>query len=138
MSSPESTLSIIGCGNMGTAILDGLLSTTSTSSTTTPLPTTYIATVKTQPSLQTLQAHFATHLPPTTASNTLTLLTGPTSTTTAIQNSNTIILAIPPPEIPSFLATPDLPALLAGKLLISIAAGWIRIHLPNPNPALLL
>ncbi|GCB17492.1 pyrroline-5-carboxylate reductase [Aspergillus awamori] len=127
MSTPENTLAILGCGKMGIAILNGLLNTTTTETTTnTPLPTHFIATVRSSSSLTTLQSQFQSHL--TTSSLTIH---PSTHNHAAITSASTIILACDPTDIPSLLSDPSTRSALCSppptsspKLLISIAAGW--------------
>ncbi|GKZ20218.1 delta 1-pyrroline-5-carboxylate reductase [Aspergillus brasiliensis] len=146
MSTPENTLAILGCGKMGIAILNGLLTTqptTSTDTTTnknnTPLPTHFIATVRSPTSQKNLSAQFQPHL-----STTNLTIHHSTSNHLAITSANTIILACDPVDIPSLLTDPSTKAALcnlppgsSSKLLISIAAGWtvssLRALLSNPS-----
>ncbi|PYI19480.1 pyrroline-5-carboxylate reductase [Aspergillus violaceofuscus CBS 115571] len=135
----EQTLSIIGCGNMGTAILNGLLqaqtqaqpATPSTStSTTPPLPKSYIATTRSTTSYTKLTNQFTPYLTPTNPNTPrVTILHGPDANLTAIQKATTVLLCIDPADIPTFFADGALRAALSGKLLISIAAGWTRAAL---------
>ncbi|PYI26219.1 coenzyme F420-dependent NADP oxidoreductase [Aspergillus indologenus CBS 114.80] len=133
----EQTLSIIGCGNMGTAILKGLLqaqtappSTSTSTSTTPPLPKSYIATTRSTTSATKLTNQFTPYLFPTNPDTpSVTILHGPDANRTAIQNATTILLCIDPADIPTFFADGALRAALSGKLLISIAAGWTRAAL---------
>ncbi|PYH69928.1 pyrroline-5-carboxylate reductase family protein [Aspergillus vadensis CBS 113365] len=125
MSTPENTLAILGCGKMGIAILNGLLTAqpTTESTTNTPLPNHFIATVRSPSSLNTLQSQFHSHL-----TTTLTIRPS-TENHIAISSANTIILACDPTDIPSLLTNPETNSALCSptptpKLLISIAAGW--------------
>ncbi|BCR94666.1 pyrroline-5-carboxylate reductase family protein [Aspergillus luchuensis] len=141
MSTPENTLAILGCGKMGIAILNGLLTaqpttTTDTTSTNTPLPTSFIATVRSSSSLNALQSQFHSHL-----TTTLTIRPS-TDNHIAISSANTIILACDPTDIPSLLSDSETRSALCSptptpKLLISIAAGWtvisLRSLLSNPQ-----
>ncbi|OJJ72580.1 hypothetical protein ASPBRDRAFT_175844 [Aspergillus brasiliensis CBS 101740] len=146
MSTPENTLAILGCGKMGIAILNGLLTTQPTTNTdttsTTPLPTHFIATVRSPTSQKNLSTQFQSHL----STNNLTIYPS-TSNHEAITSANTIILACDPVDIPSLLTDPSTRAALCNnnsnppnsspKLLISIAAGWtvssLRALLSNPS-----
>ncbi|RAK75086.1 pyrroline-5-carboxylate reductase family protein [Aspergillus fijiensis CBS 313.89] len=144
----EQTLSVIGCGNMGTAILNGLLkaqtqaqttppsTSTSTSTSTTPaLPKSYIATTRSATSYTKLTNLFTPYLTPTDPdSPKVTILHGPDANLTAIQKATTILLCIDPADIPTFFADATLRAALSGKFLISIAAGWTRSALFNLVP----
>ncbi|RAL08615.1 pyrroline-5-carboxylate reductase family protein [Aspergillus homomorphus CBS 101889] len=133
----EQTLSIIGCGNMGTAILNGLIEAQAaapdtTSTTTTQLPKYYTATVRRSSTYTKLTTEFASYLKPTPTSPEtplVTILQGPNANKLAISNSKTILLCIDPTDIPTFFADPAIRAALKGKLLISIAAGWTRAAL---------
>ncbi|PWY80200.1 pyrroline-5-carboxylate reductase [Aspergillus eucalypticola CBS 122712] len=138
MSTPENTLAILGCGKMGIAILNGLLTAQSTTNTTTntPLPTSFIPTVRSPSSLSALQSQFHSHL-------TTTLTIHPsTDNHIAISSANAIILACDPTDIPSLLSDSLTKSALCNpkstpKLLISIAAGWtvssLRGLLSNPQ-----
>ncbi|GKZ76919.1 delta 1-pyrroline-5-carboxylate reductase [Aspergillus niger] len=144
MSTPENTLAILGCGKMGIAILNGLLNTTTTTETTTintPLPTHFIATVRSPSSLTTLQTQFQSHL------TSLTIHPS-THNHSAITSANTIILACDPADIPSLLSDSIIsyalcspPPTSSPKLLISIAAGWtvssLRDLLSPPRDSIL-
>ncbi|OJJ99882.1 hypothetical protein ASPACDRAFT_1888531 [Aspergillus aculeatus ATCC 16872] len=139
----EQTLSIIGCGNMGTAILNGLLKaqsqaqptppSTSTSTSTTPaLPKSYIATTRSATSYTKLTNLCTPYLTPSDPdSPSVTILQGPHANLTAIQKATTILLCIDPADIPTFFADATLRGALSGKFLISIAAGWTRSALFN-------
>ncbi|KAI2891637.1 hypothetical protein CBS11852_6036 [Aspergillus niger] len=130
---------------MGIAILNGLLNTTTTteSTTNTPLPTHFIATVRSTSSLTTLQSQFQSHL--TTSSLTIH---SSTHNHAAITSASTIILACDPTDIPSLLSDPSTRSALCSppptsspKLLISIAAGWtvssLRELLSPPQESIL-
>ncbi|OJD38038.1 pyrroline-5-carboxylate reductase [Diplodia corticola] len=111
------TLCILGCGNLGTAILTNLIEPTPSNAD--PLPfTNFIACVRSEKSEQALKHRFPS--PP----QNLTISRG--SNTAAVQSASVIILAADPADIPSLLAAPGLRDALAGKLLISVAAGWTR------------
>ncbi|PYH84747.1 pyrroline-5-carboxylate reductase [Aspergillus uvarum CBS 121591] len=135
----EQTLSIIGCGNMGTAILNGLLKAqtqaqtpppSTSTSTPPPLPKSYIATTRRTTSYAKLTNQFTPYLTPTNPDTpSVTILHGPHANLTAIQQATTILLCIDPADIPTFFADAALRAALSGKLLISIAAGWTRAAL---------
>ncbi|KAI9367598.1 pyrroline-5-carboxylate reductase dimerization-domain-containing protein [Aspergillus egyptiacus] len=108
--SKNGTLCILGCGNLGTAILKSLLSNNES------LFSKYICCVQTESSAQRLRSQFPTapNLQISTGGNTLQ----------PIQDANVIILALDPSVIHAVLTTAGLRPALAGKLLISVAAGW--------------
>ncbi|KAL5340027.1 hypothetical protein BJX70DRAFT_397263 [Aspergillus crustosus] len=116
------TLAIIGCGNMGTAILNGLLDSTSSSTSESPSqpPIKHIiATTKTPSSATKLQSRFSTH--PSSHPITLTFL--PHAATTAATQAEIVILGCKPYLVDEVLVTPGLADALAGKLVVSIIAG---------------
>ncbi|KAL4880770.1 pyrroline-5-carboxylate reductase dimerization-domain-containing protein [Aspergillus karnatakaensis] len=108
-------LCILGCGNLGTAILQSLLTSAS------PLFTNYIACVQTSSSVERLTNQF----PDQTSNNTLTI-SSPTNNNQSIASASVVILALDPSAIATNLSKPGLREALAAKLLISVAAGWTR------------
>ncbi|KAL5343901.1 pyrroline-5-carboxylate reductase dimerization-domain-containing protein [Aspergillus crustosus] len=113
MSSQQpNTLCILGCGNLGTAILKSLLTSPE------PLFTNYIACVQSASSAKRLNEQFSTH------ANTLTISTN--NNIASINQSDVIILALDPSVIATNLKQPGLVEALGTKLLISVAAGWTR------------
>ncbi|KAL2834271.1 pyrroline-5-carboxylate reductase dimerization-domain-containing protein [Aspergillus cavernicola] len=109
----SNTLCILGCGNLGTAILQSLLTSTE------PLFTHYIACVSSESSSQRLSTQFASSL-----ANQVTVSIN--DNVNSIQDSNVIILALDPSIIHHGLTQPGLREALDGKLLISVVAGWTR------------
>ncbi|KAL2815313.1 pyrroline-5-carboxylate reductase dimerization-domain-containing protein [Aspergillus granulosus] len=109
--SNSNTLCILGCGNLGTAILKSLLASDE------QLFTHYIACVSSKSSEQRLTAQFPN------SSNT-TVSVG--DNVTAVEKSSVIILGLDPSVIETGLTQPGLREALSNKLLISVAAGWTR------------
>ncbi|KAJ5980511.1 hypothetical protein N7481_007809 [Penicillium waksmanii] len=108
------TLCLLGCGNLGGAILDSLLNATEKES----LFTKFIACVRSQSSEEKLAARFSQHLAK------LTIKRG--DNTQAVREADVIILGVDPSDIESVLSQQSLREALGNKLLISIAAGWTR------------
>ncbi|KAL4863888.1 hypothetical protein BDV12DRAFT_206130 [Aspergillus spectabilis] len=108
------TLCILGCGNLGTAILKSLLTSSES------LFSKYIACVQSNSSAERLKGQFSEH----TNTNTLTVSTN--NNIQSIQDSDVIILGLDPSAIQSGLTQPGLREALSLKLLISVAAGWTR------------
>ncbi|KAJ0421735.1 pyrroline-5-carboxylate reductase dimerization-domain-containing protein [Aspergillus carlsbadensis] len=104
-------LCILGCGNLGTAILKSLLASEE------QLFTNYIACVQSESSKQRLTGQFP-------ESSSLTVSIG--DNVTAVQQSSVTILALDPSIIETGLRQPGLREALSNKLLISVAAGWTR------------
>ncbi|OQD75787.1 hypothetical protein PENDEC_c006G05000 [Penicillium decumbens] len=109
-----SALCMLGCGNLGGAILDSLLNSTQGE----PLFTRYIACVCSEGSKQKLKERFSGHL------DTLSIYRG--DNVKAVQESDVIILGVDPANIEKVVTQHSLREALQDKLLISIAAGWTR------------
>ncbi|KAL2856635.1 pyrroline-5-carboxylate reductase dimerization-domain-containing protein [Aspergillus pseudoustus] len=109
--SDSNTLCVLGCGNLGTAILKSLLASEE------QLFTHYIACVSSKPSEERLSAQF---------SNFKNLSISIGDNVTAAQRSSVIILALDPSIIETGLTQPGLREALSNKLVISVAAGWTR------------
>ncbi|KAL1843798.1 hypothetical protein VTJ49DRAFT_7508 [Mycothermus thermophilus] len=134
-SSSELTMAVLGCGTMGIAILSGILtaldelpgganskpsaSGTSTplyeTTTTTRLPSRFIACVKRPESVKKLKAAFASHLSAVTIAQ--------NANVRSAQESDLVLLACKPYMYKDILSEPGMAAALEGKLLISILAG---------------
>ncbi|KAL1642418.1 hypothetical protein SLS58_005492 [Diplodia intermedia] len=98
------TLCVLGCGNLGTAILTNLINPPPNESDALPF----------------------THFIACRFSQTSTLTISRNDNIAAVQNSHVIVLAADPADIATVLTQPGLRDALAGKLLISVAAGWTR------------
>ncbi|KAK4040906.1 pyrroline-5-carboxylate reductase dimerization-domain-containing protein [Parachaetomium inaequale] len=141
-SSSELTMAVLGCGTMGIAILSGILasldeiqgantkpSTSGTStplyetSTTTRLPSRFIACVRRPESVKKLKATFAAHL------NSVTIAQN--ANVASVQKSDVILLACKPYMVQEVLSDPGMAAALEGKLLISILAGVTESQLES-------
>ncbi|KAL4910384.1 hypothetical protein BDW74DRAFT_173840 [Aspergillus multicolor] len=124
--SKQNTLCILGCGNLGTAILSSLLATPESSQ----LFSAYIACVGSKTSKERLSAKF-------TEQKDITISVG--DNITAIKNADVIILALDPSVITSGLTQPGFQEALGEKILISVAAGWtvtkIEETIYGPNTA---
>ncbi|KAJ5825260.1 hypothetical protein N7474_002398 [Penicillium riverlandense] len=112
----KTTLCILGCGNLGTAILKSLLVPPPNRTNEIPF-NHFIACVRSEPSEIRLRTSFP-DLP------TLSISRG--GTLEAVQASNAIILGVDPADIETVLTQPGFREALSDKLLISIAAGWTR------------
>ncbi|KAJ5600609.1 hypothetical protein N7450_001676 [Penicillium hetheringtonii] len=108
------TLALLGCGNLGGAILDSLLNSTTQES----LFTQFIACVRSQGSEEKLATRFSQH------SSKLTIKRG--GNVQAVRDADVVILGVDPADIEFVLSQEGLREALGHKLLISIAAGWTR------------
>ncbi|KAJ5595534.1 uncharacterized protein N7459_001742 [Penicillium hispanicum] len=108
------TLCLLGCGNLGAAILDSLIN----ASQREPLFHKFIACVRSQGSEDKLKGRFPQHL------DRVSIYRG--DNIKAVQESDVIILGVDPADIQNVLTQHGLPDALEEKLLISIAAGWTR------------
>ncbi|KAL5050260.1 hypothetical protein BDW71DRAFT_122938 [Aspergillus fruticulosus] len=113
-SSSKLTLTFLGCGNMGTAILSGILD--ASTATTSPFAR-IIACTKTQQSADKLSTRFKDHASP------LNLDFLASQNTAAAEQADVIILGCKPYLVDAMLAEEGLADALAGKLVISIIAG---------------
>ncbi|KAJ5733052.1 hypothetical protein N7533_013499 [Penicillium manginii] len=108
------TLCLLGCGNLGGAILDSLLNGAEKES----LFSKFVACVRSQSSEEKLAARFSQH------HDKLIIKRG--DNTQAVREADVIILGVDPADIESVLSQQSLREALGKKLLISIAAGWTR------------
>ncbi|KAH8700212.1 pyrroline-5-carboxylate reductase dimerization-domain-containing protein [Talaromyces proteolyticus] len=113
----NSTLCILGCGNLGTALLKGILTTPENKSDAVPF-SRYIACVKSKASEQRLAAQFSQY------SEKLVISIG--DNVSGVKEADVIILALDPSIIATALTQNGLRDALAKKLIISVAAGWTR------------
>lgn len=104
-------------GNLGIAILNGLINAPAENSIQLPF-TRYIACVRSEPSEKRLTERFAQSM------NKISISRG--DNVQAVQNADVIILGADPADIETVLTQPGLREALTDKLLISIAAGWTR------------
>ncbi|KAL8776325.1 MAG: hypothetical protein Q9194_003222 [Teloschistes cf. exilis] len=137
---PPSTLTILGCGTLGSAILSGLLGSRGQDASAQPSkslvdqnkingsldgwthediqkPTRFIACVRTTESAQRLRKDLDKFQP----SPPVIIVQGNNSR--AVQAANTVILACQPQDLKSCVGEPAVKKALKGKLLISILAG---------------
>ncbi|KAF3938328.1 hypothetical protein ABW19_dt0209613 [Dactylella cylindrospora] len=128
------TLGFLGCGNMGIAILSGILSAISgqshpappspfpsTPSTPTHLPTSFIACVKRRESANRLAKVFPQTTLSPTESPAVTIIAGDNAR--GAELSDIVILGCKPQMVSEILSDSKTNAALKGKLLISICAG---------------
>ncbi|KAK4498338.1 hypothetical protein PRZ48_010996 [Zasmidium cellare] len=101
-------IAILGCGYMGTALLDGWLQRSKH---------TFTAHVKSQASHDRLQQSVSTH------SDRVTVSHGDDKTAQAAKDADIILLGILPGELSAFLKTPGLVQELKGKVVVSMLAG---------------
>ncbi|KAJ6151289.1 hypothetical protein N7470_007883 [Penicillium chermesinum] len=113
MANQSSTLCLLGCGNLGGAILGSLLKEAEQ-----PLFTRYIATVRSPQSEEKLLSRFSAEKQRLQISR--------SNNVKAVQESDVIILGVDPADIEKVLKQDGLREALTNKLLISIAAGWTR------------
>jgi pyrroline-5-carboxylate reductase len=104
-------------GNLGIAILNGLISVPAEKSSELPF-TRYIACVRSESSETRLTERFAQSM------NKISISRG--DNIQAVQSADVIILGVDPADIQTVLTQPGLREALTDKLLISIAAGWTR------------
>ncbi|KAB8076104.1 putative pyrroline-5-carboxylate dehydrogenase [Aspergillus leporis] len=117
----NSTLCILGCGNLGGAILKSLLDLPEDKQDSVPF-TRFIACVRSKESEEKLTAQLSDHAQKLAISR---------DSIKAVQESKVVVLAIDPAVIEAVLTQPGLREALADKLLISVAAGWTRQKLES-------
>ncbi|OJJ42307.1 hypothetical protein ASPZODRAFT_155407 [Penicilliopsis zonata CBS 506.65] len=124
-------LCFLGCGNLGTAILDSLLGTPSATQPQTLLFAQIGACVASTASAERLSSQFANHL----QTKRLNVLAADKdnnhAVAGAVQGADVVLLALPPGAIEAALTAPEIHSALADKLLISVAAGWTRQRLES-------
>ncbi|KAK1598727.1 pyrroline-5-carboxylate reductase [Colletotrichum navitas] len=156
-SSEELTMTVLGCGTMGIAILNGILTslvemqaprplqmlhTPSASGTSTPLhdevparlPSRFIACVRRSESAKKVKKALWEH------SSILKVVQN--DNVNSVHQSEVVILACKPYMVKDLLSEPGMARALHGKLLISICAGLTETHLeemlhgavPTKNP----
>ncbi|CAI7616915.1 unnamed protein product [Penicillium bialowiezense] len=111
------TLCILGCGNLGVAILNGLINAPSEKASDLPF-SKYIACVRSEASEKRLSDRFSDSL------DKISIRRG--DNVQAVQSADAIILGADPADIEKVLTQPGLREALSDKLIISIAAGWTR------------
>ncbi|KAH7162066.1 pyrroline-5-carboxylate reductase dimerization-domain-containing protein [Dactylonectria estremocensis] len=110
----DATLCVLGCGKLGTAILQNLVGSSSDD-----LPfVKFIACVRSEKSQQSLSRKF------TQQQDRVTVYRG--ENVKAVQASDVVILGADPADISTVLTQPGLREALSHKLLISVVAGWTR------------
>ncbi|KAF4304170.1 hypothetical protein GTA08_BOTSDO08545 [Botryosphaeria dothidea] len=113
---PFRTVTILGCGDLGTSILAGLMGCDDDSSLAS---TRYIAYVRSQESARRIQA---TIDPASTAASRLTTVYGGDALS-AVGPADVVILACKPADAPALLQAPGVAATLRGKLIVSVLGG---------------
>ncbi|EWC44497.1 hypothetical protein DRE_06765 [Drechslerella stenobrocha 248] len=139
---PGLALGFIGCGNMGVAILSGILAALSSQSSSSPpspfpstpstptnLPASFIACVKRTESANRLKKLLLSKSPSSLTSPSLASPSSPPITVIAGDNtlgaqiSDIVVLGCKPQMVAEILSNEGTRKALAGKLLISICAG---------------
>ncbi|KAE8154138.1 pyrroline-5-carboxylate reductase dimerization-domain-containing protein [Aspergillus avenaceus] len=110
----QTTLCMLGCGNLGLPILQSLVN-----STTLPF-THYTACVKSEATKDRLT---------TTLSSFPNLSIARGSNVDAARDAGVIILAVDPSAVSAVLSEAGLSEAVAGKIVISVAAGWSRAQI---------
>ncbi|KAJ5542643.1 NADP oxidoreductase coenzyme F420-dependent [Penicillium sp. DV-2018c] len=111
------TLCILGCGNLGIAILDGLVNAPVEKLNAPPF-TRYNACVRSESSQKRITTRFAA-----SEANIIIYIN---NNVQAVLAADVIILGPDPTDVESVLQEPGLLEALSNKLLISIVAGWTR------------
>ncbi|KAH8653780.1 pyrroline-5-carboxylate reductase dimerization-domain-containing protein [Xylariales sp. PMI_506] len=117
------TLCILGCGNLGIAILKSLISAQENKDAPVSFAR-FIACVRSDKSEQRLATEFQGE-----HRDRLSISRGENAK--AVENSDIIILGADPADIPQVLSQPDIIKALKEKLLISVVAGWTRPKLES-------
>ncbi|KAK9779934.1 putative Pyrroline-5-carboxylate reductase dimerization-domain-containing protein [Seiridium cardinale] len=112
-----STLCIVGCGNLGTAILESLFRSPSEEASSVSIKK-FVACVRGERSERRLSERFHS------SENRLEISKG--DNVRAIKGSDIILLGVDPADVDETLREPGFADALAGKLLISIVAGRTR------------
>ncbi|KAF2143963.1 uncharacterized protein K452DRAFT_349817 [Aplosporella prunicola CBS 121167] len=111
------TFCILGCGNLGTAILENLINPSSNEADSL-LFAKFVACVRSERSEQALKERFSKNL------QRLTVSRG--DNVKALQEAHVVVLGADPSDIEAVLTAPNVRDALANKLLISVVAGWTR------------
>jgi len=124
------TLTILGSGTLGTAILYGIQEALSSSAVSPPgnIPTHFIACVQRASSAQRIDAA----LPPAASRAPTQILTG--NNLAGVRAASVVLLGCKPYMVSSILSAPDIANALNGKLLISICAGVTISQLQSLAP----
>ncbi|KAF3015820.1 delta 1-pyrroline-5-carboxylate reductase [Neopestalotiopsis sp. 37M] len=114
-----STLCILGCGNLGTAILSNLVQAASKEGSSAPLKR-FTACIRSERSEKRLNEQFSTSQQLVEISKDAVKAAG---------SADVILLGVDPADVVVTLQQPGLADALAGKLVISIIAAWTRENL---------
>ncbi|KAL1303849.1 hypothetical protein AAFC00_000305 [Neodothiora populina] len=120
------TLTVLGCGTMGIAILSGIMdslqnptSTEDQSTLPARLPTTFNACVRSDRTSQRIKSELSAY----TSSDKLTLNVRQNDNVSACEEADVILLACKPFYVKDVLSAPGIREAIAGKLVVSILAG---------------
>ncbi|ESZ95063.1 pyrroline-5-carboxylate reductase [Sclerotinia borealis F-4128] len=113
------SLCILGCGNLGTAILECLLKPFDGNTTSAAPMKQITACVRSEQSRLRLLDRFSTY-------KTQLNVSSSTDNVEVVKNSDCIILAVNPSDLVDTLRQPGLADALTDKLVISVIAGWTR------------
>ncbi|CZT15893.1 uncharacterized protein RCC_01732 [Ramularia collo-cygni] len=108
-------LAIIGCGFMGSAILQGLLQHDATDEPSNKLQ--YTAHVHSSASMELLKQTFSAH------SSAITFTHGDSQLTEAVSSADIVLLGFVPGDLDTVLSTDNFASHLRGKIIISMLAG---------------
>jgi pyrroline-5-carboxylate reductase len=116
-------MAIVGCGTMGTAILDGILRTIAIAVPSTPgtlRPARFIACVRRAESAKRLERHYAQFIG---TSSPVQISVWQNQTAEAVKQANVILLACQPSQAAAILGDPSARGHFSSKLLLNICVG---------------
>ncbi|KAI0174089.1 putative pyrroline-5-carboxylate reductase [Pestalotiopsis sp. NC0098] len=116
------SLCILGCGNLGTAILGNLIQSATENGSGAPVKR-FFASVRSERSEKRLTEQFSA------SQHLLEISRGSDGTVKAATESDVILLGVDPADVDQTLRQPGLAAAMENKLVISIVAGWTREQL---------